>query len=215
MKKIHYVNLGMPKNGTTSIFFALMSHPLVDFKGIKENYSLLIDGVSIQEYRDYYKDYNISLNFCPMMWAADSLIVNEISSVATHFSIIFRNPYDYVESLYNYSIHNESYESFVDILLETNQLDYAGILSRWELTIHSKPFIILYYDDLVDNETLVINQIVEFIGLPKNSSTVVPLNVNRRKNSKFIPTENQILRINSLIEKFEINTNKNFSHWKK
>jgi hypothetical protein len=214
MKKIHYLNLGMGKSGTTAIFDTLMTHPDIDFTGHKENYLFSHHGHTLKQYTDYYKNFNVSLNFCPSLWTMETEQIKELDTITTHYSMIFRNPYHFIESLYSFVQHdNSNIDDFIDMMLETNQLDYAKILHHWDLIIQTKPFKILYYEDLT-KEPNIYQSLIEFLGL--NNIKLIPKISNVSKNK--MPIEKFSIRhikvINKLIEKFEQKMSKDLSHWK-
>ena len=214
MKKIHYLNLGMAKSGTTAIFDTLMTHPEIDFTGFKENFLFSHHGYELEQYSEYYKNFNISLNFCTALWTMEFQQIKELDKITTHYSIIFRNPYHFVQSLYNFIPHNNiSIHSFIAMMLETNQLNYAKILDRWDMIIKTKPFKILYYEDLTTDPNLY-QSLTEFLGL--TDVKLVPKLSNVSKNKTLVDnfSTQHVTVINELIEQFEQKMNKNLSHWK-
>ena len=158
MKKIHYINIGNPKSGTSAVFNVLCQHPEVDYCKAKENYGYSQYYWTLEQYIDYYKNFNVSLNFCPTQCAMESKQIRELESVFTHASMIFRNPVDFIESHLNFlsqlnllqiDKHND-YESFVNMLLETNWLEYTKIVKRWT-GLSRRPFLIF---KVMDSKTM-------------------------------------------------------------
>jgi len=215
MKKIHYLNIGMAKAGTTAMFDTLSAHPEVDFDGEKENYLYSHHGYTAEQYAEYYKKFNVSLNFCPGLWTMESRQIIKLSLFVTHYSIIFRNPFDFVKSLYNFLPHdNHNINLFVDMMLETNQLDYSKILEHWDLITQTKLFKILYYDDLINDKNFY-NSILDFLGLDRIELVPQISNVTKTKRNSGEMSIEHIKTINHLVEKFEQRVNKDLSHWKK
>ena len=121
MKRIHYLNIGMAKAGTTAIYNGLISHPEVDFQKEKENFQYSNFGYTLEEYCKYYQDSEVSLNMNTNQWAMESKQISEIDKVATHYSIIFRNPYEFITSLFSFlptteTSQTHTYESFIDMI---------------------------------------------------------------------------------------------------
>jgi hypothetical protein len=216
MKKIHYINIGNPKSGTSAIFNVLCQHPDVDYCKAKENYGYSQYHWTLEQYVNYYKDFNVSLNFCPSQWAMESKQIKELDSIFTHASIVFRNPVDFIESQLNFlpvDKHN-NLEWFVNMLLETNLLEYTKIVKRWTSLSH-RPFLTLLYDDLTSDPAMFYNKITNFIGLDTyNFNTVDRVNVTKNKKISIALTEKQIITINLLVEEFEDYSQHLLPHWK-
>ena len=222
MKKIHYINIGNPKSGTSAVFNVLCQHPEVDYCKAKENYGYSQYYWTLEQYIDYYKNFNVSLNFCPTQWAMESKQIRELESVFTHASMIFRNPVDFIESHLNFlsqlnllqiDKHND-YESFVNMLLETNWLEYTKIVKRWT-GLSRRPFLILLYDELTADPAMFYTKITNFIGIDVyDFDTSNRINVTKNKNASIVLTEKQITTINLLVEEFEEYSQYSLSHWK-
>jgi hypothetical protein len=101
MKKIHYVNLGYGRSGSTWLFDNLIKYPHIDYCGIKENRYLEFSGYPMDEYIQYYLPYDVSLSFSPGQVFLDSKQFCDLDRVTTHFSVLLRNPYEVCKSLYN------------------------------------------------------------------------------------------------------------------
>jgi hypothetical protein len=203
----------MAKSGTTSIFHTLLTHPDIDYKGIKENYSYSHIGCSLEEYASYYKDFNVSLNFCPALWTMEKRQLLELSTLVTHYTIIFKNPYHFITSLYNSLSHVHNLDGFINMLLETNQINYAKILNHWETIGNYKPFKILYFEDLI-HDSLFYDSIINFLGISNKQLIPIVSNVTKKKNNMTQFTKKHRHIINNLIEQLEQRVEKNLSHWK-
>lgn len=219
MKIIHYINIGSAKAGTTVIFNTLCQHPEVDYtvdRRDKENYGFSHHYWTVEKYVDYYKNYNISLNFNVSQWAMESKQIKELDSVFTHASMVFRKPIDFIESQYNFlpgaKKHNS--EQFIDMLLETNSLEYVKIAKRWK-SLSNRPFLILLYDDLTSDPGMFYNKITNFIGIGEyNFDTSTRANVTKGPKVSVVPTAKQIGILNSIVEQFEDFSQRSLPHWK-
>lgn len=216
MKKIHYLNLGMAKAGTSAMFDILCQHPAVDYHGYKENYGYSHHNWTLEKYIDYYKNFDVSLNFCPIQWSMEGKKIKELDSGFTHASMVFRKPMAFVHSLYAYTFQQETHtaESFIDMMLETNQLDYTEIVKRWT-SLSNRPFLMLFYDDLTSDPKMFYNQIVNFIGIDEYEfDTSKQVNVTKNEKILLVPTKTQVKKINSLVEEFENFSQRELTHWK-
>ena len=60
MKKIHYINIGLPKAGTTFLYHSLIKHPQIDYKSkLKEFHYFTNKFESIDGYINQYASYDI------------------------------------------------------------------------------------------------------------------------------------------------------------
>ena len=215
MKKIHYINIGNPKSGTSTVFNVLCQHPEIDYCKAKENYGYSQYYWTLEQYIDYYKNFSVSLNFCPNQWAMESKQIRELDSIFTHASMIFRNPVDFIESQLNFlRIDKHDSESFVNFLLEINMLEYTKIVKRWT-SLSRRPFLILLYDELTSDPAMFYNKITNFIGIDVyNFDTSIRINVTKNKKTSIVLTEKQIIKINLLVEEFEEYSQYSLPHWK-
>lgn len=204
----------MAKAGTSSIFETLVEHPDVDYRGIKENFNFSHRGQSINDYVEYYKKYNVSMNFCPSLWTMETRQIKEISKVVTHYSIIFRNPFEFATSWYNFlPVINKDFNSFIEMMIEFNYLDYAKILTHWDSIANTKPFKIMFFDDLKMGSEFY-NSLTEFLNLQPFDYDVKITNITSRKRPNTVLSDKTIKTVNSLIDKFEQQINKDLTHWK-
>lgn len=164
MKRIHYVNLGYPKCGTTWLFDSLSRYPGIDYRGRKEYHYLEDIGEPFNKYVDYYKPYEVSMGFSPSYIYLDSKQFIDLNTCTTHFSIILRNPYEIANSLFNFSPTIKNADSYVRDLIKINFFNFPQVISRVQRNI-TKPILVLYYENIVSNPANVINQVVDYLGL--------------------------------------------------
>lgn len=215
MKNIHYLNIGMPKTGSTSVFDTLTQHPVFSDQDIaKENLGFSHFGWPIQKYKAYYQHTN-SLDFNVGAWemSSDQLIL--LNDYVTHSSIILRKPIEFIKSLYNFLDQQEIHtpESFIDMMIENNQLDYAKIIKHWTSNITS-PFLILFYEDLVLDHKMFYDSITKFLGIESYSFIPSKKNITKYITPSVTPTINQTKKINSMIANLETYLQKSLTHWK-
>jgi hypothetical protein len=225
MKRIHYVNFGLAKTGTTWLFHALTSYPGVDYPcdlTLKENRYLEQVGYPLDGYVNQYKSYDISLSFSPNLCMLDSEQFYDLDRYTTHYSIILRNPYEIANSLYNYQYspnqapNNNS--TFVQDLFKIHYFDSAKIIKRIKSKI-AKPILILYNDQIVENPTAVIEQVVTHLELEYNNEyfdnfTNEKINASRYWGNLTF-SKSEIAYMNEGIDRTAEYLNKDLSHWKK
>jgi hypothetical protein len=183
----------------------------------KENPIMLSD--SYVEYENFYKEYDISANFNPMLWIIDLHLINYLSKYATHVSILFRNPYDFIERYYDFVGHDQNTSDFTEFCINSNYANYEKICKRWvgELKSDTK-FKIFYFDHLVEKPTEFLSEYFEFVGLEHISTDLNKIQKHESKKSvrttiDFSKSHKKI--INSYIDNFSDYAKVNLSHWKK
>jgi len=218
MKHIHYVNLGYPKTGTTWLFDNLIQYPGIDYDGIKENLYLPNIGYPLDPYINYYWSYNISLSFAPSQHMLDSKQYKDLNQLATHFSIVLRNPYQIVSSLLN-RCGAKNFNSYTKDLIKLNFFDYQRVVARMISSGLTKPILVLYYDDIEKNPIGVLKTVINHLELPVhqdffNSYTNTKINnTNYTQEISFDHEETTV--INQWIDRASEYFNKNLEHWKR
>jgi hypothetical protein len=217
MESKHILNIGFPRCGSTWLWRNLTQHPSVDKPGyIKEN-KIMFDDTYLG-YKDFYKNYNVSANFNPNLWTIDLELIKYLSNYATHVSIIFRNPYDFIQRYYDFIFRGKDTNDIVDRLISLKYVDYQTICSRWVDSINfNTKFKIFYFDDLVANSDLFLSNYFKFCQLDdiliKDSHIVKNATVHLDKTLINFSKEHK-KTINQYIDNFSTYTNTDFSHWK-
>jgi len=210
----HIINIGLPRCGTTwlwSHLAKLISYP----DPVKEN-AILHENPDITLYREYYQRFDISLNFNTNLYLLDQYLINHLDAVATHVSIILRNPYHQMQSYYNLIRASVNLDQFPNWAVEQGLYRYADIISRWQSNI-SKPLQVYLYDDLAQDPDKFLAQYLQFCNLDvqldpntnyyasKNSSTTL---------DRPIFSLDQIALINEQIDQTQDIVARDLSHWK-
>jgi len=203
--KKHYINYGTAKTATTWLHHQLLSSGYIDYNREKEPKLKLLTNQN--NYEEYFKDFKFSTNFNPNIWMLDSSQLKFLDPIATHKTIIFRNPYTYANSLYNFW-NSSQVESSTFIKSFQIHFDYAKILNRLPSDI-----IVLYYDDIVSSPQDVLDTITNYIGIPKIKASTIKKNITSYTKNLSFDTESKKL-INDLIEQFEDKQQINLNHWK-
>ena len=198
---MHYINYGTAKTGTTWLWKQL-SPLLCDTIDKEPPIKLNND---LNDYKTYFKSCKISANLNPNLWQIDSNKLAELKTLATHTTIIFRNPFDYANSLYNFWKLDKNSETFVDSFRV--YFDYCKISKRVDVEK------ILLFDELIENPQSFLNSITDYIGVDRMVANPAPVNVTAyKKNLCF--SEKQIKMLNENIDKFQDYLKKDLQHWK-
>ena len=222
MKKVHYVNLGTMKTGTTYLYNELLSHPEIDCKHpVKEFHFFTRKFADVRDYARPYEDYDISCNFSTEQWKIQPKLIKILEEYATHSSIIFRNPYEYVLSNYNYmkqikiTDKDHSFDQYFDQMVVANKLiDYAAMVKKWNAHLTRNKLQIFYYEDLLRDPQDFYNTVTDQFGISKKTVSSLRINTTRYiEHPDF--NKSQISYVNECIEKFEQLVNKDFTRWKK
>lgn len=230
MKQIHYINIGMPKSGTSWLFNRLLDHPDVDFdrREFKENNFFLDNSDNFDLYADPYRDYNVSMNFPTHYYLlADPYGSEKLPTLramigsASHVSITFRNPYDFIQSYYNFCLDKKTIDpavtprEFIGHLSHSTALWYGRIydIIQHQCHLQDKPFAAFYYDDLSEDYQNFYNSVTSFIGLRQFNVQNNKDNVTRYATE--MDVSEHIGHINSHIRDLEFYSNKNLDHWKR
>lgn len=201
MKQLHYVNYGTSKTGTTWLWQNLQ--PLLNCSTDKEPPLTLNN--NLDDYKTYYQSYSISANLNTNLWQLDSNKLAELKKLATHTTIIFRNPFDYANSLYNFWKVDSYSETFVDRFHVF--FDYCKITER------VKADKILLFDDLVDYPQLFLDSITDYLELDRTLARTSPVNMTVYKKDLCFSSK-QIKMLNENIDKFQNYLKKDLQHWK-
>jgi hypothetical protein len=206
MLENHYINIGMPKCGTTWLFDSLIQSTQIDYTGNKEPPLSYFDTES--SYKSYFNKYNYSLNFNPSLWALDRSQIRFIKKYATHCSIILRNPYELVVSLYNFLKSSDEFDLY--IIAIQHHLKYSDIVSRWQ---NHENFKIFFYSNLKLNQQEYLNSVTEYLGLLPISA-LAPIGVTVY-NTPVVFSKWAIQLINDEIFKLEDLIQEDLSSWRR
>jgi hypothetical protein len=242
MKKIHYKNIGLPKTGTTWLWEQLITNPDIDmfhsmqkFNSIKKLHNLNnkfeFNGVpkearfnSKEEYLDFYSKYDISVNFDTWFYkfisADSSTWENQIIKESSHISVSLRNPYEILNSWYNFfeaSFSNA--ETFKNLDKNKRFYHLTAYKTMFDaLTLCKDKVKILFYDDIKNDHEKFLREVCDFIGIsynydPLNSTRVIGHTIYN--DTLTIDDEQLIMHINENICHIEDFTQRDLTHWKK
>jgi len=224
MRKIHYRNIGFPKTGTNWIWVQLMQHPLVDCKldhRYKEH-----KAKDINSYKRLYQNFDVSVNLDTHvfydMYDKDYYARPEnIHEHTTHITMILRNPYEVLNSMYNMERNRRDINFLgskkdytnLDSNIVKRYSDFKHVFDYWSVCKLTTKY--MFYDDLTNDPKRFMYDICEHIGIKPFCNT---------SRGKAFPTDNKdplvfdnidtIDYINRGISVIEDKLGRDLSHWK-
>jgi hypothetical protein len=194
MKKIHLLNIGLPKTGTSWLFREIGKQNWFDQKNIQKEIQIFQKKKNLSDYINLYSKFNYSANFNNSSYILGAHYIESLKSIKScKISIILRNPYEYFWSFYQQDV-KENFNNKVqkDFLMWAHDLIEIKAYSDWSKSINRwlrffPNLKIFYYDELKKNPIKFYLNYSEQMNLPesKNISTT-PNNVNSFLISKEI-----------------------------
>ena len=215
MKQKHILNIGLAKCGTSWLWEQLKHHPDVNLADLQKEPTYFFETNNIDEYIKSFENFDISANFYVTQWAIDQCLIQDLDKIATHVSIIFSDPYLFIERFYNWLPKNMEKSEFIDMCINTKHICYKEITDRWRKNLSTDKFKILIYDDLNNKPIEFLSEYFSFCGLRNVTIPGFDKVVNKNSRPKVLLTfsDNQIKTINSEITKFEQLVGRDFGHW--
>jgi hypothetical protein len=220
MKKIHYRNIGFPKTGTNWLWLQFYKHPLVDCK-LGSNFKEY-RGNSIESYKKSYEKYDVSVNLDVHLYdihVPDDhyLNTNNIHEHTTHVTMILRNPYEVINSIYNMEKNrNVNYKLSQNEHIEKCYKTYSAtnsIFNRWDSC--KLPVKYMFYDDLKNDPENFFYDICDHIGLKRYYKDIGIKFKTEINDPLTFDNSETIKYINTGISVIEDRLNRDLSHWKK
>lgn len=221
MKKIHLLNIGYPKAGTTWIWDKLLKIPDMSFPMEKEN-PRFWKGQTIEDYVLCYNKWDMTANFFPYNFCLERYRIKQLASIDTaQVSFILRHPLDLAWSLYFFLNIDQTQLTFeehcVELLEQSWFFSADKIITRWKQQFDSRLHV-FYYDDFVkDNHEFFSDFCEKTLGLKYDkidSDNSIINSTNYLGKSK--PRIGTALtnRFNVQIEKIQTVVDKDLSHWR-
>jgi hypothetical protein len=221
MKDIHYRNIGFPKTGTNWLWYQLGKHPQIDGRFSVEYKEYRPKDV--ESYKKIYKDYRITYNLDTHVFTENFsyLRPESIHEYTTHITLIFRNPYEVLNSMYNMNKNNNpNFSTSKDEYTNVNSravCQYGGIgdiLNYWKSC--KLPVKYMIYDDLQNDPKSFMHEICDHLGLRHFCDTSKGVTFPTKKNDPLVfDNIDTIEYINRGISVIENQLNRDLSHWKK
>lgn len=224
MKRIHFRNIGFPKTGTTWLWYQLISHPEVDAKiNLIFKESL---GRNLEEYKKPYEKYNVSMNLHTHTFNIDFplnhyCLPELVSEYTTHVTFRFRNPYELLNSYYNYIKNTNPNATFTAkdyLTVDSGSVkmfcDVKKIFDNWNKC--KANFKYMFYDDLVNDPKKHMYEICEFLGINKFYDPKIKVKFKTDIKEQLIFDDKKLIKyINDNICVIEDTLKRDLSHWKK
>lgn len=218
VKKIHIMNIGHPRCGTTWLWRNLKKHPyMADVVYEKEN-QILHQAYNMQNYIDFYSRFNYSANFNPNSYMIDRNLISFLSPYLSHVTWVVRNPYDFIQRYYDYIGSNTTHTEFIDWALEFRIIDYHLIWQRWNDRLDKKSKIkVFFFDDLKNRPEWFLTEYFTFCDLPVtlDEQFATPRNVSTKTTQTIIDFTDYQSRINQKIELFMKQIDVDLTGWLK
>ena len=220
MKNNHILNIGYPKCGTTWCWELLTQQPWFSAPREKENTDLEFR-VPLEKYIDSYVDHDITANFNPRLAFLDRYLIKQLSELSTvQASIILRNSFDLLWSLYNFGGPDakESFNESVKNIIEQGWFHRpAHVIKRWQEYFTPDRFHIFYYDDIQKNNNEFFKNYCSKMQLPSPTLKEKDITVNKTRyiylDSDLSPKVVKI--INQEIDNLQDLLKYDLSTWKK
>jgi len=220
MNKQHLLHIGYPKTGTTWLWDSLKQNSyLQSFE--KEDYKLAT-GESVTDYINRYRQLgDYTLNFCPLNAFIDRYLISQLSHCENIYaSIIIRNPYEILYSLYNFlgEFCHQHYNNYVTKMLTQGPwfINYTSVIQRWSERFDKSRFNVFLYDNLLNNQDTFF---AEYMSWAKLTDYKMPLmsrtNVTKYQlNTNINLKQDNIDKIEKIISQIEIYMDINLLHWR-
>lgn len=209
----HIVNIGFPKTGTDWLWSHAGFGPL----SAKEN-RILMQELDFDKYIKHYSQYRVSANFQTNLWHVDREIINFVHQHATHITIILRNPFDFVQSYFDWIYVGQEPQSLLNHIVYSGFMQYRDIVDRWNT--NDNRFQMFFFDDLENNPFKFFQDYMAFCQIPveqnKNINYNVKINANRKTTkAKLKFSADQVNFINNQVDRFQPLVNRDLTHWKR
>lgn len=222
MRVVHYKNIGLPKTGTTWLSLQLSRNPFIDAQVDIHHKEYRPD--TFTEYSNFYEKYDVSFNFDinAYMFQDDTnhyLRPENITDYTTHITMSLRNPYELLDSLYNFSLNrggsqdNKSSYTKIDGDILAKYFNYKKIFHYW--SVCKLPIKYMFYDDLCNDPKQYVYDVCDYIGVGRFYSNINFKLETDYKDPLVFDDSKVIDYINDSISVIEEKTNRDLSTWKK
>jgi len=223
VKIIHYQNIGFPKCGTSWLYGRIGNmHDVTKLD--KENpwqERYTNEHEFKIKYIDRYNSHDITFNFNTQTYNLPIEKIKKVNEYTTHLTMIIRNPWEIMESWYNYSITGYQGEKYIRTLDINPMFDFPKVFQNWAFS--QIPVKVMLYDDLCDTPVEFVKEICKYTGIRYNGLVTTEsilawyerINKTTYIKSLPIPSKELINLINNRITETELITGRNLNHWKK
>jgi hypothetical protein len=189
LKKLHLLNIGFPKTGTTWLFKEISKQKWFDQKDIEKEKFIIEKTKKIDDYISLYNSYNYSANFNTNSYRLGIYYIRLLKNIKNcKVSLIIRNPYECYWSYYQehtVKLNSHSQIQKKDFFTWTKDMlnikadsSWSKIIDRWVQVFPNLK--IFYYDDLKENPTKFYYEYSKKMNLPKSKNiNTTPENVTK------------------------------------
>lgn len=228
MKRIHYQNIGVPKTGTTRVWSVLKQLYVFKSSNIIAKENPLQEQRKLEQYIDIYSPYEITMNFNTHTYRLPPDLIAKIHEYTTHLTISLRNPWEIINSWYNFCVigtHIEEYgpngkEIFTANILNDLMFNYPMIFQNWSSC--KIPLQVMFYDDLCADPLKYYQTTCDYVGVtysPPNSimslqDRIKRVNITEYKENMLDGlSQDIVVEINDRIIETAKLTGRDLSHW--
>lgn len=213
----HIVNIGYPKCGTSWLWTHLAHVFKTNYDILDKENSILLDQPNIDVYIEHYRHQKTSMNFQTHLFEIDQSLIKQISCIASHVSVILRNPYELAQSWFVHLNYSGSHEQFLWFLFDQKFLHMADIVTRWQQN-SDKQLGIFFFDHLQQDPQGFLENYLSFcnskLALDQTVDYSLPTNQTKDK-IQFDFSYEYRQKINDQIARLEQVAGKNLSHWRR
>lgn len=176
MKKIHLLNIGYPKCGTTWLWSNLVrTNSIANFM-IKEN-NCLITGTPVSQYCQQYDQYTegVTANFSVTNITLDQYVIEQLSQhPQIVVSIILREPIQLLWSLYNFTkVQDIDFNGYCYRMYDGKWFAQPSVIvKRWRKFFGNR-FNIFWYDDLKTDNLKFFHNYCNTMNLTPNDAKIL------------------------------------------
>lgn len=178
-KDAHVMIIGAMKCGTSSLYDYLSGHPQICPSITKEPEFFSENqghGVDVENYNDLFPfdgsihKYTLDGSTGYTKYPAELDVPKKIHNygISPKFIYIIRNPFDRIQSHFNFMQKDEKWTLDVTSKHLINTCDYFLQLEQYKQYFPESSILLLDFDDLKTNPSGVLERIYDFLNLPHN-----------------------------------------------
>ena len=200
------------KAATTSVYAYLENHPEI-CPAITKEPEFFTDntehGVTVQSYEELWEyeklkhKYVVEASTGYTKYPSVKDVPEKIAAygLKPKFIYIVRNPFDRIESHYNFMQHNEHWKNAIEDEHLINTSDYYLQLEQYMEFFSKEDFLILDFDDFKREPTSVMKSVYDFLGLDDSCHPDVFYKENTTHVASTIERKLRTIKLHKLFRK--------------